>query len=89
MVASTKAFTDADVGEFEEDSENCSITGDIKGINADLNRGSLFLRLASNRNKLKLKQKMLFKREYYCIYHIKTYITTVFPSEYIKIAPYA
>ena len=55
MVASTKAFTDADVGEFEEDSENCSITGDIKGINADLNRGSLFLRLASSRNKLKLK----------------------------------
>ena len=57
MVASTKAFTDADVGEFEEDSENCSITGDIKGINANLNRGSLFLRLASSRNKLKLKQK--------------------------------
>ena len=56
MVASTKAFTDADVGEFEEDEDNCSMTGVIKHINATLNRNSLFSRLASSRNKLKIKQ---------------------------------
>ena len=43
VVASTKAFTDADIGEFDEDEdEENNLLTDLKRMNANINRCSLF-----------------------------------------------